>query len=96
MQHPDFTQQLASDRQARYRAQAAGNRLTQPARTGDGRVSHSDRRAADPMNESNSAVRRETKKPIGFVAVHIDQQVSEKSAEARSKRSQSPQCISSS
>jgi hypothetical protein len=45
MQHPDFTQQLASDRQAHYRTQAANNRLTQPARSGHGLATRS--RASD-------------------------------------------------
>jgi hypothetical protein len=39
MHHPDFTQQLAGERQARYRAQAARSRLTRPDRSGDGRAS---------------------------------------------------------
>ena len=47
MQHPDFTWQLARDRQARYRADAGRRRLARPAGRIDGRVSRSARTAAD-------------------------------------------------
>ena len=33
MQHPDFTSQLARERQARYRADAGRSRVTRPDRT---------------------------------------------------------------
>jgi hypothetical protein len=38
MQHPDFTSQLARERQARYRADAGRNRLARPTRDANGRV----------------------------------------------------------
>jgi len=85
MQLPDFNQQLAGDRQARYRADAARSRLTRPDRSGDGRASRSvsARRPADPVNESNSVLGRDAKRPsFGLVAVaHVDQQFSEQSAD---------------
>jgi hypothetical protein len=37
MQHPDFTSQLARERQARYRADAGRSRLARPDRRGVGR-----------------------------------------------------------
>ena len=54
MQHPDFNQQLAGERQSRYRAEAARSRLTRPDPGGDGRPSRSAsvQRPADPINES--------------------------------------------
>jgi hypothetical protein len=65
MQLPDFNQQLAGDRQARYRADAAMSRLTRPDRSGDGRASSSvsARRPADPMSESSAVLGRETRRP---------------------------------
>ena len=57
MQHPDFTQQLASDRQAHYRTQAAKNRLTQPARGHErvtrSRTSNSSSRETSFVDETN-------------------------------------------
>ena len=47
MQYPDFTAQLARDRQARYRADAGRNRLARPGRNGNGRVTRSARTDAD-------------------------------------------------
>ena len=41
MQHPDFTSQLARERQARYRAEAGRSRLARPARSDGGRVAQS-------------------------------------------------------
>jgi hypothetical protein len=38
MQHPDFTSQLARERQARYRADAGRSRLARPAPSDEGRV----------------------------------------------------------
>ena len=38
MQHPDFTSQLARERQARYRADAGRSRLARPGPDADGRV----------------------------------------------------------
>ena len=63
MQHPDFTQQLAGDRQARDRAQAARSRVTRPDRSGDRRAAGPDGSGVTPMNESNSAVGGEIRTP---------------------------------
>jgi hypothetical protein len=38
MQHPDFTSQLARERQARYRADAGRSRLARPAPSDEDRV----------------------------------------------------------
>jgi hypothetical protein len=85
MQLPDFNQQLAGDRQARYRADAAMSRLPRPDRSGDGRVSRSvsARRPTDPVNQSNSVLGREIRRPsFGCVAIaHVDQQVPKTSAD---------------
>jgi len=48
MQYPDFTAQLARDRQARYRADAGRNRLARPGgRNGNARVTRSGRTDAE-------------------------------------------------
>jgi hypothetical protein len=38
MQHPDFTSQLARERQARYRADAGRSRLARPAPSDEAQV----------------------------------------------------------
>jgi hypothetical protein len=38
MQHPDFTSQLARERQARYRADAGRSRLARPDRSDEDHV----------------------------------------------------------
>ena len=77
MQHPDFNQQLAGERQSRYRAEAARSRLTRPDRRGDGRASRSAsvQRPADPTNESNSALHVPTRASIWAADARFDAHV---------------------